>query len=592
MADSQKMDILREHKEALTLAMEKVQSIEKVAGSLFSGKIISDEDFKKFASLDPDPDHLNPTLKARYLLHVAFTNIEKKVSLLSTEKGSSLIIKFLEILQRYDEMKGICYYLLKEIKENESDEVSKEKDFVLVEEHVNILAEVLHNVSHKWEQLGIMLQLCQADIAEIAKFSSDKCKLYYILLRWYNKKRFVSLDILKNALQSGLVSETATSETFLNDFREKVLTMESPAERFKMDRLQVDGLSDCQVSDGKSTILEVQSNESDKFQWYKGNKSLCDNGRYSGVSSNMLFIKHACQGIEGKYSCSINGNIRATAKKTLTVIFSPEKKNLLDIYSRKPEISKDLWPPVGNSTFITLALINEDRTINKILDDSVRGDVDDILREKIVGEYELYFQKYEDGALVLVEGRPGSGKSTLTRKLSKDWATTPDILTGANFVFLISLRILTASRDITFSLILEPFYSSADMRDKLVFKIEKENGRGCCFIVDGLDEYKHRDNEDDCIHRLVHKKYLPNAMIIVASRPVGSVNLRCDGDIIVSKRIEVLGFSRKSIFSYIDSYYSPDVQTAKKLKDYLLSHVNLLHMCYLPVHAAMICFIY
>ncbi len=47
---------------------------------------------------------------------------------------------------------------------------------------------------------------------------SDKC---HILLRWYNKKRFVSLDILKNALQSGLVSETATSKTLLNDFREK-----------------------------------------------------------------------------------------------------------------------------------------------------------------------------------------------------------------------------------------------------------------------------------------------------------------------------------------------------------------------------------
>ncbi len=76
MAVSQKMDILREHKEALTLAMEKVQSMEKVACSLLSGKIILDEDCKKFASLDPDPGHLNPILKARYLLHVAFTNIE------------------------------------------------------------------------------------------------------------------------------------------------------------------------------------------------------------------------------------------------------------------------------------------------------------------------------------------------------------------------------------------------------------------------------------------------------------------------------------------------------------------------------------
>ncbi len=382
------MDILREHKEALTLAMEKVQSIEKVAGSLFSGKIISYENFKKFASLDPDPDHLNPTLKARYLLHVAFTIIEKRVSL-STENGSSLIIKFLKILQSYDEKKGICYYLLKEIKENESDEASKEKDFVLVEEHVNILAEVLHNVSHKWEQIGIMLQLCQADIAEIAKFSSNQCKLYHILLRWYNKKRFVSLDILKNALQSGLVSETATSEIFLNDFHEKVLTLEPPVEIFKIDRVQVDGLSDCQVSDGKSTILEVQSNECDNLQWYKNSKSLRDNDRYSGVSSNMLFIKHACQGIGGKYSCSING------EKTLKVIFSPEKRNLLDIYSNNSDISSD-WPPVGNVSFIKLALINEFSPMNKIHDYSVRGDMDDILQEKNVGEYELYFQKYED----------------------------------------------------------------------------------------------------------------------------------------------------------------------------------------------------
>ncbi len=607
------MDILREHKEALTLAMEKVQSMEKVAGSLLSGKIISYENYKKFASLDPDPDHLNPTLKARYLLHVAFTNIdiEIKVSLLDTESGLSLIIKFLEIFQRYDEMKGICYYLLKEIRENESDEVSKEKDFVLVEEHVNILAEVLHNVSHKWKQIGIILKLCEADIEEIAKLSSDKCKLYHILLRWYNKKRFVSLDILKNALQNKFVGETATSDTFLNDFHEKVLTMEPPVKRFKMDHIRADGLSDCQVSDGQSTILEVQSNESDKLQWYKDNKSLCDNGRYSGVSSNMLFIKHACQGIEGNYFCSINGDVPATAKKALKVIFSPEKKNLLDIYSNNSDISSD-WPPVSNVSFIKLALINESSPINKIHDYSVRGDMDDILLEKNVGEYELYFQKYEDGALVLVEGRPGSGKSTLTRKLSKDWATIPDILTGANLVFLISLRILTASRDITLSLILEQFYSSADMRDKLICVIENENGKGCCFIVDGLDEYQPRNDPNNLIHKLLYRKYLHNSMIIVASRPIGSVDLRRSDKISkrvarpigsvdlrrsdkISKRIEVLGFSRESIFEYVDSYFLQNehsMQKADELKDYLRSHVNLLHMCYLPVHAAMICFIY
>ncbi len=57
----------------------------------------------------------------------------------------------------------------------------------------------------------------------------------------------------------------------------------------------------------------------------------------------------------------------------------------------------------------------------------------------------------------------------------------------------------------------------------------------------------------------------------------------------------MLGFSRESIFEYVDSYFLQNehsMQKAGELKDYLRSHVNLLHMCYLPVHAAMISFIY
>ncbi len=160
-------------------------------------------------------------------------------------------------------------------------------------------------------------------------------------------------------------------------------------------------------------------------------------------------------------------------------------------------------------------------------------------------------------------------------------------------MFLISLRILTASRDITLSLILEQFYSSADMRDKLVCVIENENGKGCCFIVDGLDEYQPRNDPNNLIHKLLYRKYLHNSMVIVASRPIGSVNLR--RSVKISRRIEVLGFSKESIFKYVDSYFLQNEhskQKAGELKDYLRSHVNLLHMCYLPVHAAMICFIY
>ena len=40
---------------------------------------------------------------------------------------------------------------------------------------------------------------------------------------------------------------------------------------------------------------------------------------------------------------------------------------------------------------------------------TVLGNVDDILENKEVVNYEEVFREYREGALVLVEGRPGSG---------------------------------------------------------------------------------------------------------------------------------------------------------------------------------------
>ena len=61
------------------------------------------------------------------------------------------------------------------------------------------------------------------------------------------------------------------------------------------------------------------------------------------------------------------------------------------------------------------------------------------------------------------------------------------------------------------------------------------------------------------------------------------------------KRIEVFGFSREQILEYIDNFpfdCGTNCADPAKLKDYLRSHPNVFDMCYLPVHAAMICFLY
>ena len=60
----------------------------------------------------------------------------------------------------------------------------------------------------------------------------------------------------------------------------------------------------------------------------------------------------------GKFTCCINNDSEEVVAKVivLTVIFSPEKKRLIRLYSKHREILPDLWPPVGAKTFINFAL--------------------------------------------------------------------------------------------------------------------------------------------------------------------------------------------------------------------------------------------
>ena len=77
-------------------------------------------------------------------------------------------------------------------------------------------------------------------------------------------------------------------------------------------------------------------------------------------------------------------------------------------------------------------------------------------------------------------------------------------------------------------------------------------------------------------------------MIIVASRPVATSEIKkC-----ASKRIEVLGFTKQQIYDYISKYSFEEDSMASRLESYLKVRANILHMCYLPVHAAMICFLF
>ena len=336
--------------------------------------------------------------------------------------------------------------------------------------------------------------------------------------------------------------------------------------------------------------VEVYHSQSLSYQWMKDGQKLHNNNCYDGTDCSILHINDATD--SDKYTCVIElgEKIIWTIDTFLDVVLPTKDRFLVDIYAQLNEIPPDSWPPHSTGAFITLALIIQGGKSEDYPRYIVRN-IDDIVGKKEVTEYTKVFVKYRKNALLFVEGRPGSGKTTLVHKIARDWGMS-NALKGASKVYFISMRLLNyTGKDETLPDILTPFYADEACSEKKIQEITDSNGDGVCFIIDGLDEYSgNKRHCSNVIIKLIYKKILPLAMVIVASRPVGTAVHRDKTP--VTKRIEVLGFTSENIWRYIEKYPFECDDTASKLTAYLNLHINVLHMCYLPVHAAMVCYLY
>ena len=470
-------------------------------------------------------------------------------------------------------------------------------DVSLSEDDVTGLMRILFRIRYKWEELGIVFRLPKAVQEECRSISNNTLRLENILHRWltggYKKAIPPTLKNLKQVLASVLVGEADVALSLEEKFKESQkpsVTMPVAKNPDIEPTLRIICQSlDTKVADGKSTLLEVQVSDSEGvcYQWKKYGLALSDSLAYTGTHSAILAISGS-QGTEGNYICHVMKDSEKvfSIEVLLIVKYSPEKNLLIKSYTKDSDVPAHSWPPHVTSPFSNLALITKSKGVT-----DVRGEVDDILEAKEKIEYKEVFGTYQRGALVLVEGHPGSGKTTLVHKVLRDWATSWEVLWNGKLVFHFPLRRLANEETKSLSDFLGLLYPNQNMCDQLVSDIENSNGEGVCFIIDGLDEFHPEDGTKSVIHRLLYDRYLSAAMIIVASRPVATEKLRCQPR--VTRRIEVLGFSQQQIFEYIDNYpFNPNSDTSpSQLKAYLSEH-NLLHMCYLPVQAAMICSLY
>ena len=609
------VQLLQLHGDSLRSQIERINLLD-FCDELCKFKILSRRTRENFRSIDCG--NVAVKLKVRYLFNLICDKICENKALFSV---------LLIVLSSYGgEIKSMYNILNREYREGVRSMVGEaaqvqDLERCLTEGDIPDLLESLTDGLHKWEEISIALKLPLSTIEDIRiAGGSSATKLNKVLHAWVsgNYLKPVHLSVLKNVLTKSFVGLTRLAD---NLHLENIFPA---SERPRLDHSCPDSdirilcqSVDASVSYGKSTLLEVQVNSSHSsvsYQWFKDGHELSyddkndelsyddendelpyddenDDNNYINTKSSILLVRHrnmASKHIEGKYVCQVEGRIRSD-EIPVTIYYSDRTRHLLENYRKLEEVPRDSWPPRCAKSFVELALIGKDLDDMGGYDYSVRGDMDDIVESKEGISYHEAFGRYVTGALVLVEGRPGCGKTTLAHKVTRDWSRGEKVLVGAELVFIVSLRILNMTqKDKNIDELMEKFYCSKQDANNMGQYLLSSQGDKVCFILDGFDEYHKKS--DTYVEKLINGK-LPKAMVIIFSRPVGTLKLK-QSRTIINNQIEILGFIKDQIYSYIDSYFDTNTDMAHGLKEYLDLHINVLHMCYLPVHASMICYLY
>ena len=206
---------------------------------------------------------------------------------------------------------------------------------------------------------------------------------------------------------------------------------------------------------------------------------------------------------------------------------------------------------------------------------------------KIVEPSDMFDEDEESNPrIILIEGSPGTGKTTLSLKLAYDWAMgqMPDEFPEVELVLLIKCRDMKDSIQESAKTQLLP-WDNDELR--IVLDSFLHSGK-IMLVVDGVDEISK--NAESHVVNLLNRKCLQNCYVVLTSRQEKGMEVRkyCD------KLLEIKGYSYKSIESYINKYFGSNIDLAKKLQEKVKPKTenNLQTLATNPLNTLLLCVVF
>ena len=553
--------------------------------------LISSEVKENMAILHPDIPH---TRRCRYVLQKVYGAVGNH---------KSRFKDFLRILLAFPNGKTVKEQMLKKIGETKhvrnGDMKCMGEDRVFEDKDLGPLYDFLSKYAHKWEGMATLLLRDSNGIQYIKHeclSDSRKC-LHMTLQMWLLGKQQSLSPTLKN-LNKVLRSEAVQLARIVDNLTDHLKSWDEDSS----DNADSKSSSDSDEEDNEPGMHSIVFTEPDKkvavlldfwhitrgnsevtYTWYKYNKTLEKN------FTTILCITLSDISGEGVYKCTRSDGKSKSASIRIRTPIDDFKQFLSDRYFKTHTVNVDDWPVVKQSTFIKLAVVKgHDIKNDKFSYKTIFGDADDIISRKSNIDYISAFNSLTHEDRVLVEGRPGSGKTTLVHKISHDWASQIFTWDHLRLLFVVHLRGFQGDPFIGLKDIIARYYESPVQIEAIMEYAAKHSGLGLGFILDGMDEYQPENVGETYISKLIEGLALPRALVIVASRPAAVAKYRRKAN----TRIEVLGFFKEHIRNYIESYEFSSQSKCSELLKYLEDHPNVHHMCYLPIQAAMVCFLF